>query len=60
MEILFKGIPPSEKDYTGECYYCKTRVRFKAKEGKTTYDQRDGNFITVLCPVCSRPINVNL
>ena len=60
MEILFRGTPPEEKEYTGECYYCKTKVKFKAKEGKTTYDQRDGNFISISCPVCNKPITVSV
>jgi hypothetical protein len=60
MEILVRGISPTEKEYVGDCYYCNTRVKFKAREGKSTYDQRDENYISVDCPVYGRPSNVNL
>lgn len=60
MEIIERGTPPEEKVYEGRCMNCKTKVRFKRSEGKVTFDQRDGNFVTVKCPVCRHAINVYL
>lgn len=57
MEILKKGTPPAEKEYEATCRNCGTEVRFKQHEGKVVYDQRDGDYITVKCSVCSRDIN---
>ena len=59
MEIIKRGKLPL-KEYEAKCSYCGTEVRFHEKEGKITYDQRDGNFITVLCPICHSRINKNL
>ena len=60
MEILKKGQIPGDKIHEGSCHLCETRVRFKQSEGKVTYDQRDGNFVTVICPICNGPIHVNI
>lgn len=57
MEILKRGIVPEQIRYVSSCSHCKTEVAFMQCEGKITYDQRDGNFITVECPVCNRDIN---
>jgi len=53
MEIIKRGTPPGEKIHEATCNSCKTEVRFKESEGKITYDQRDGNYVTVMCPVCN-------
>jgi len=57
MEIIKQGTPPSEKVYEAECRKCKSVFRFKQLEGKITYDQRDGDFITVKCPVCGESVH---
>lgn len=60
MKIIKKGTPPSDKVYEGTCRSCKTVVEFKQSEGKVTHDQRDGNFVSVRCPVCNSLIHVSL
>ena len=60
MEILFRGTPPSAREHTGTCSCCKTQVKFKQAEGKVTYDQRDGNYVAITCPVCGHPIMVSI
>lgn len=60
MEIIKKGTPPEEKIYEAECSKCKSVLRFKQSEGKITYDQRDGNLITVKCPVCGESVHKNI
>jgi hypothetical protein len=35
-------------------------VRFQGKEGSITFNWRDGDYITVVCPVCCKPITTNL
>ena len=60
MEIIKRGTLPSEREFFCTCHICKTEYKFKQAEGKVTYDQRDGNLISVTCPVCSHNNNVSL
>ena len=57
MEILKRGKKPEDKEYEATCQRCKTEIRFKQEEARITYDQRDGDFVTVECPVCNHPIH---
>jgi len=52
MEIIKRGTPPGEQLYTGTCRMCTTEVRFKLNEAEIHSDQRDGEIISVACPVC--------
>ena len=52
MEILVRGTKPSDIPYIVTCYTCKTKFKFMECEGEISYDQRDGNFVKVFCPVC--------
>ena len=52
MKIIKRGTPPPDAVHTGTCHTCKTEVEFVRSEGKVTYDQREGNIVTVECPVC--------
>ena len=59
MEILHRGTPPSEREYRGSCTNCKTVIKFKANEAKRHSDQRDGDFLSIGCPICNGTIYVN-
>lgn len=54
MEVLSRGIPPSEFEYVGNCSHCKSVVKFKRSEAREAGDQRDGHYLETmqLCPVC--------
>jgi len=52
VEIIKKGTPPAEQEYTATCRNCESVLRFKRGEAKFTGDQRDGDFLTITCPVC--------
>lgn len=56
MKIIKKGKRPEDKKHRGTCHNCKTVVEFSQSEGVVTYDQRDGNFVTVKCPTCGQDI----
>jgi len=60
MKIIKKGNIPDEKIYQAKCYNCKTEIEFVQKEGVVTRDQRDGDFITVQCPLCGCGIHTAL
>lgn len=53
MKIIGRGSLPGEREWKALCGNCRTRFEFLEKEGQVHDDQRDGRYITVLCPVCS-------
>lgn len=53
MRIIKKGIKPEEKIHRVTCHHCKTEFEFSVAEGKITYDQRDGDSVSISCPNCS-------
>ena len=59
MEILKKGELPQEKQADFNCNNCGSELRAKISEGKITYDQRDGDYVTFVCPVCGQNIYVD-
>lgn len=59
MEIIKRGERPEDKVYDGKCTHCKTEVRFKASEARSSHYPRDGALLVVTCPVCDRDIYVN-
>lgn len=60
MKIIKQGIDPKTLVYKGSCNNCSTEVEFDRSEGKVTYDQRDGDYISVECPTCKHKINVDM
>lgn len=60
MKIIKQGILPAERTYEATCSNCHTEFEFQEKEGKVTFDQREGNsFITVNCPLCDKSTSVS-
>jgi RNase P subunit RPR2 len=51
VEIIKQGKLPGEEEYTTTCRNCKTIFKFKAKEAKKHDDQRDGSYLTIVCPL---------
>ncbi len=60
MRIIKEGIHPNEIVHQGTCTTCKTEVEFKRSEGEVVYDQRDGDYVKVACPICGGTITSNL
>lgn len=54
VEILRRGTIYGERIHIVECSECGSRLKYKEKEVKVTHDQRDGTFITFVCPVCNK------
>ena len=52
MRILHRGTPPGDERLRGTCTNCRTEVEFAPSEGQLSPDQRDGNMVSVTCPVC--------
>jgi RNase P subunit RPR2 len=60
MEILHRGIAPSERTHEATCSTCKTKIRFVQHEAKYNSDQREGDYLSITCPVCSHIITKQL
>ena len=56
MRIIKKGKISEEKEYELQCKNCSTVFAFFRKEVDFHYDQRDGNFVSVSCPLCKKLI----
>lgn len=60
MKIIKVGKKPEDKEYEFTCPKCKSILSAKLSEGKITYDQRDGNFVTFICIICNSNCYVDL
>jgi hypothetical protein len=60
IEVVRRGKAPEDVVYKADCYTCKSVLKFKREDGKITYDQRDGDFLTIECPVCEKHVSVDL
>ena len=54
MKIIHRGTIPGERVYKSTCTNCKTVCEYLLKEATIVYDQRDGNYVTIACPVCDQ------
>ena len=56
MEIIRRGVPPSEKTWIGKCRACRSEARATTAElTNITDDQREGtSFSWETCPVCGK------
>lgn len=53
MRIITKGKLPEDALYEVICQHCKTVFEFERREAKFTSDQRDGDYLIIICPVCN-------
>lgn len=60
VEVLKRGESPGNRVYEVTCRVCHSELRFKEFEGEYHRDQRDGDFLSIQCPVCKRPVTVGL
>lgn len=55
VEILQRGTPPAERQYTLDCRNCKSRIRCKHSETQSHTD-RNETYLSIECPVCQKDI----
>ncbi len=58
VEVVIKGDGPEERMYRATCRHCQSLLQFTRSEATFTSDQRDGDYVSVICPVCSSSVNV--
>lgn len=54
MKIIKYGLLPESKTYRIQCDYCKTIFEFSRREAEYKVDFRDGDFLTIKCPLCKK------
>lgn len=52
MRITRMGRLPEDKEYSFVCAKCDTIAEAKKSEGRLVYDNRDGNALVFICPLC--------
>lgn len=50
--VIKRGLKPEDRVHKATCWHCKSELEFKESDGQVRYDQRDGSYIEVTCPVC--------
>lgn len=53
MEIVKRGVLPTEVVHQATCNHCGTVAKFKRGEAEHHFDQREGDYLSVQCPVCA-------
>jgi RNase P subunit RPR2 len=52
MKIIKRGQVPGNEVYRLDCNHCHTEFEIEAKEAKYNSDQRDGDYLSIECPIC--------
>ena len=60
MKIITKGQIPEERMYRVVCRNCHTVFEFQYKEAQEVFDQRDGNYLKIPCPLCSKEQTIDV
>lgn len=58
MRIIKRGAIPEMKELKTKCRSCNTEFAFLPLEAKLHFDQRDGDFYAIACPVCKAQVTV--
>ena len=59
IQIIQRGVLPAAIRYKTECRHCNTIFSFLKSDARFTDDQRDGDFYTIKCPVCSKDHHIS-
>lgn len=60
IEVVERGEMPEDRPYEATCNNCRSKLRFLRGDAKFTPDQRDGDFLTVTCPVCKQSVHTGV
>ena len=59
IQIIQRGVLPAAIRYKTKCRHCNTIFSFLKSDARLIDDQRDGNFYTLECPVCSKDCHIS-
>ena len=60
MRIIKEGNKHLGVEVEVICRQCQSELGVKKSDGRIVYDHRDGDYIEVQCPVCSRDITISI
>ncbi len=60
VRIIKRGSTRGERVYAATCYGCDTKFEFKLNEATEHNDYRDGNYLSINCPVCGDLVTVGV
>jgi predicted RNA-binding Zn-ribbon protein involved in translation (DUF1610 family) len=60
MKIIKKGIPKDEIKSQWGCPKCGSIIESTASDGTVICDQRDGDYVVFVCPICECDVVVDL
>ena len=60
MQIIKRGVRPANRVYRASCDGCNSVIQFVHSEATVHIDQRDGNYLTIKCPVCPAQISATV
>ena len=52
IEVIREGTPPENVSITFGCRACDSELKATRGDGELVSDQRDGDYIKYVCPVC--------
>lgn len=53
IKIIHRGVKPDELPIQVSCRSCSTLFEFHQTDARVVFDQRDGDYYSIACPVCS-------
>jgi endogenous inhibitor of DNA gyrase (YacG/DUF329 family) len=56
VDILERGEVPEDKVFTVTCSYCKSVLKMRQDEVRSTESKGGGVTLHVDCPICAKPI----
>lgn len=59
IEITKRGSLPGDRKASAECRNCSTQFTFQQSDAAFHSDQRDGDYYSVPCPLCSTSVIVS-
>lgn len=60
MKILKRGNAPTDRPIQAACRNCHSEIEFEIGEASVVSDPRDGDYLSIKCPVCGREITRNV
>jgi hypothetical protein len=60
MKVIHQGNNPATVPLQCTCGQCRSVIEFLPFEAKRTFDQREGDFYSITCPVCQFTITTDV